>query len=53
MTLDFLYRREEIIGDKLSKLELLHEWTNEQRERYEDLEAQFQDNQRQIRAMKG
>lgn len=54
MTLEQLYRQEERIGDKLSRLEMQNNQSAEWREKYAALEAQFAENQRAIaRAEKG
>lgn len=54
MTLEQLYRQEERIGDKLSRMEMQNEQGKEWREKYAALEAQFSENQRAIaRAEKG
>lgn len=41
MELDRIYKRLDRIGDKLSNLELLHEWTPEQKSQYEALENEY------------
>lgn len=46
---DKLLSKQDKVADKLSELELLHEWTDAQRKRYESLEDEFQALEHELR----
>ena len=50
---DSLLRRMDRIGDKLSDMELIHEWNEEQKTSYETLESQYSELKNEYESRKG